>query len=230
MIEDRFDDRREAGQYLGEKLAEARYAHRDDVIVLALPRGGVPVAYEVARRLGAPLDVFIVRKLGVPGHEELAMGAIASGGVVVLNDPVLRYQRIGRDQLERVAREEMAELVRRERLYRGDRPPPRLEGKTVILVDDGLATGASMRAAAEAVKKHNPAKVVVAVPVAAPETCQEFREEVDDVICVLTPQPFASVGLWYEDFSQTTDDEVRELLVRAAHEHAHETHASSNAR
>ena len=221
---ERFADRHEAGRYLAERLAEGGYAHRADVIVLALPRGGVPVGFEVAQRLEAPLDLFLVRKLGVPGHEELAMGAIASGGVVVLNEHVLRYERIGREDIDRVAREESAELQRRERAYRDDRPPPQLEGKTVILVDDGLATGASMRAAAQAVRKHNPARVVVAVPVAAPETCEQLREEVDDTICAITPRSFTAVGVWYEDFSQTTDDEVRELLARAWNRKPAEAH------
>ena len=225
MNDEHFYDRLEAGRRLGAELAEAGYDHRADVLVLALPRGGVPVAYEVARKLDAPLDVFIVRKLGLPGHEELAMGAIASGGVLVLNDSVLRYHRVSTEQIERVARDEFAELQRRERLYRGARLPPMFEGKAVILVDDGLATGASMRAAAGAVRKRNPAKVVVAVPVAAPETCEEFRGVVDDVICVLTPEPFAAVGMWYEDFSQTSDDEVRELLALAEQNHPQEAHA-----
>jgi predicted phosphoribosyltransferase len=215
----RFGDRHDAGRRLGEALAAAGYDRDGDVIILALPRGGVPVAYEVARRLDAPLDVFLVRKLGVPGHEELAMGAIASGGVLVLNDDVLRHAHVGQAEVEHAARREAAELARRERAYRGDRPPPAVHGKTVILIDDGLATGASMRAAAEAVSRLNPKKVVVAVPVAAPETCEQFRALVDDVVCAVTPQPFAAVGMWYEDFSQTSDDEVRELLERAAREH-----------
>jgi putative phosphoribosyl transferase len=206
-----FHDRHEAGRALAEHLSE--YAGRRDVLVLALPRGGVPVAYEVARSLNAPLDVFIVRKLGVPGHEELAMGAIASGGVRVLNEEVLRGIGISRDVIDRVARAEEIELKRREAEYRGDRPPPRIRGQTVILVDDGLATGASMRAAAMALRQHSPAKLVVAVPVAAGETCDEFRGLVDQIICAVTPDPFYAVGAWYEDFSQTTDEEVRELLL-----------------
>ena len=216
-METRFHDRADAGRALARMLTS--YARQPNVIVLALPRGGVPVGYEVARALGAPLDVFLVRKLGVPGHEELAMGAIATGGVLVLNDDVVRYARVRPEELDRVIREEWAELVRREREYRGHRPPPNLEGRTVILVDDGLATGASMRAAAEAAKRSNPKKLVVAVPVAAPETCEHFRAEVDDVVCALTPAPFAAVGMWYEDFSQTSDEEVRELLERAEREH-----------
>jgi predicted phosphoribosyltransferase len=213
----RFADRADAGRRLAEALAAAGY-HRDpDLLILALPRGGVPVAYEVARRFGAPLDVFLVRKLGVPGHEELAMGAIASGGVLVLNDDVLRHIRISQREIDEVARRESRELERREREYRGDRPPPHIEGKTVILIDDGLATGASMRAAAEAVKRLNPKEVVVGVPVAARETCAQFRKIVDDVVCALTPDPFAAVGMWYADFSQTSDEEVREILDRAEH-------------
>jgi predicted phosphoribosyltransferase len=192
------------------------YGGREDVIVLALPRGGVPVGFEVAEALGAPLDVFLVRKLGVPGHEELAMGAIASGGVLVLNEPVVRGLSIPREWIEMVARREQAELERREREYRGDRPPPDVKGKVVILVDDGLATGSTMRAAAEALKRLGPAKVVVAVPAAAPETCEEFRDVVDEVVCAVTPDPFYSVGTWYDDFGQTSDAEVRELLSRAA--------------
>ncbi len=216
----RFLDRHDAGRRLGGALAAAGFDRDGDLIILALPRGGVPVGYEVARRLDAPLDVFLVRKLGVPGHEELAMGAIASGGVIVLNDDVLRHARVGQADIDRVARAEAAELARRERAYRGDRAaPPGVDGKTAILIDDGLATGASMRAAAEAVRRLNPKKVVVAVPVAAPETCAHFRARVDDVVCAVTPQPFAAVGMWYEDFSQTSDDEVRELLERAEREH-----------
>ena len=192
------------------------YADRPDVLVLALPRGGVPVAYEVAERLKAPLDLFLVRKLGVPGHEELAMGAIASGGVRVTNDDVVNYLRIPGEVIDVVAAEEQRELERRERAYRGDRPPPDVRGKTVILVDDGLATGSTMRAAAAALREQGPARIVVAVPVSAPETCGEFRAEVDEIVCAMTPQPFRGVGMWYEDFSQTTDEEVRELLARAA--------------
>ena len=216
---ERFADRVDAGRRLAGALASAGYDHADDLLILALPRGGVPVAYEVARRLGAPLDVFLVRKLGVPGHEELAMGAIASGGVVVLNENVVEHARVRPEEIERVAVAERAELARREREYRGTRPPPDARDNTVILIDDGLATGASMRAAAEAVKRLGPRKVVVAVPVAAPETCEQFRDEVDDVVCALTPEPFAAVGMWYEDFSQTTDAEVTDLLARAQREH-----------
>ncbi len=187
-----------------------------DVLVLALPRGGVPVAYEVARALGAPLDVFVVRKLGVPGHEELAMGAVATGGVRVLNEDVVRGLRIPDPVIDAVTAVEREELERRERLYRGDRPSPDVRGRTVILVDDGLATGATMHAAIKALRQQQPARIVVAVPTAAPETCAALRREVDDVVCAITPEPFYSVGLWYEDFSQTSDEEVRELLARAA--------------
>jgi putative phosphoribosyl transferase len=210
----RYRDRTEAGRYLARALAG--YAGRDDVIVLALPRGGVPVGYELAKALGAPLDVFVVRKVGVPGHEEFAMGAIASGGLIVLDEGVVRRLGISRAEIDHVVARELRELERREKTYRGDREPPELEGKTVILVDDGLATGATMRAAALAVKQRNPARVVIAVPVAAAETCNEFRGDVDEVVCAITPAPFYAVGLWYEDFSQTSDEEVRKLLERAA--------------
>jgi predicted phosphoribosyltransferase len=209
-----FADRREAGRFLAGKLTD--YADRPDVLVLALPRGGVPVAYEVARALHAPLDVFLVRKLGLPGREELAMGAIASGGVLVLNEDVVRALRIPQDVLESVIVAEQEELGRRERIYRGDRPPPDVHGRTVILVDDGLATGSTMRAAVAALRRQGPARIVVAVPIGAPETCAGFEREADDVVCVVTPQPFYAVGLWYGDFSQTTDEEVHDLLERAA--------------
>jgi predicted phosphoribosyltransferase len=215
-MEHPFRDRREAGRLLAEELAG--YAGREDVIVLALPRGGVPVAYEVARALGAPLDVFLVRKLGVPGHEELALGAIATGGVRLLNEDVVRGRRIPPEVIDGVEAAERAELERREREYRGDRPAPDVRGRTVILIDDGLATGASMRAAVAALRQGRPARIVVAVPIAAPSTCEEFRDEVDQVVCARTPEPFFAVGLWYDDFSQTTDDEVRDLLRRAAHD------------
>jgi len=208
-----FRDRSEAGRLLASKLAA--YGNHPDVLVLALPRGGVPVAYEVARALGAPLDVFLVRKLGVPGHEELAMGAIASGGVRVLNQEIVRALRIPDEVIEAVAAQEQQELARRERLYRGDRPPPDVRERTVILVDDGLATGATMHAAVQALRQQQPARIVVAVPIAAPETCAELSGEVDDIVCAVTPQPFYAVGLWYEDFSPTTDDEVRDLLAQA---------------
>jgi putative phosphoribosyl transferase len=210
----RFANRTEAGEKLAMKLMT--YAGRSDVLVLGLPRGGVPVAYEVARALHAPLDVFVVRKLGFPGHEELAMGAIATGGVRVVNDEVMSYIDLPDEVIEAVANREREELERRERLYRGNRPPPDVRGHTVILIDDGLATGSTMRAAATALRQMQPAKIVVAVPVAAPETCDDFREEVDEVVCAVTPEPFMAVGVWYSDFSQTSDEEVRELLERAA--------------
>ncbi len=217
-----FRDRTDAGQALAEKLKQ--YADRPDVLVLALPRGGVPVGYEIARALHAPLDVFLVRKPGLPGHEELAMGAIATGGVRVLNQDVVRPLQIPDEIIDMVASQELHELERRERVYRGDRPPPAVRGRTVILVDDGLATGSSMRAAVAALRQQGPARIVVAVPVGAAETCAEIRAQADDVICACTPDPFYAVGLWYRDFSQTTDDEVRELLERAAEESSLASH------
>ena len=210
----RFRDRDDAGRRLAAHLAG--YAGRDDVIVLALPRGGVPVAYPVAHALRAPLDVFLVRKLGVPGHEELAMGAIASGGTRVLNEEVVRALGIPEETIDRVASAERAELARRERAYRGDRPALDVRGRTVIVIDDGLATGASMRAAVQALRRADAARLVVAVPLGAPETCAAFRDEADEVVCAIMPEPFHAVGLWYDDFSQTTDDEVREILAREA--------------
>jgi putative phosphoribosyl transferase len=211
-----FTDRTEAGKYLASQLEN--YADRDDVVVLALPRGGVPVAYEVARALRVPLDIFLVRKLGVPGHEELAMGAIATGDIRVLNKDVVDYLQIPAEVIDAVADVELEELKRRERAYRGDRTEPNVQGKTIILVDDGLATGSTMRAAASALKQQKPAKIVVAVPVSAPQTCNEYRMGVDQIICAATPEPFYGVGQWYLDFSQITDDEVRELLERARQE------------
>jgi len=215
-----FRDRKEAGRLLAAKLAA--YANRPDVLVLALPRGGVPVAYEVAQALKAPLDVFIVRKLGVPGHEELAMGAVATGGVRVLNDEIVNALRIPEYVIDKVTAKEQQELARRERLYRGNRPAPDVRGRAVILVDDGLATGSTMRAAAAALRQRKPARIVVAVPVSAPQTCDEYRMGVDEIICAKTPEPFYGVGLWYEDFSQTTDEEVRDLLEKARTEYADE--------
>jgi putative phosphoribosyl transferase len=206
----RFRDRREAGQLLGQQLSP--YKGRNDVIVLALPRGGVPVAFEIAQQLKAPLDVFVVRKLGVPWHPELAMGAIAGDGVEVLNGDVITAYEIPPHVIRAVAERESEELKRRVTQYRGDRPFPRLTGMTVILVDDGLATGSTMRAAIEAVRHENPRAIVVAVPVAAMSTCRELRTQVDDVVCLRAPSDFSAVGLWYEDFSQTTDEEVRRLL------------------
>jgi predicted phosphoribosyltransferase len=212
----RYRDRSEAGQVLARKLAH--YAGRPDVLVLALPRGGVPVAFEVAKALHAPLDVFLVRKLGVPGHEELAMGAIATGGVRVINEDVVRMLHIPDAVIDAVAAREQQELQRREHLYRDDLPPPNVQGRTVILIDDGLATGSTMRAAVMALRKQHPARIVVAVPVAAPSTCSEFQAEVDEIICAQTPEPFYGVGFWYEDFSQISDKEVHDLLVQAQHE------------
>jgi putative phosphoribosyl transferase len=211
----RFRDRDEAGELLGRELAR-RLVRRDDVVVLALPRGGVPVAYGVARALDVPLDVFIVRKLGVPGHEELAMGAIASGGVRVLNREVLDYMPVPQRMIDAVAEREQQELERREREYRGARPPLDVKDKTVIVVDDGLATGSTMRAAVAALRKMEPRRIIIAVPVAAESTCNDFRAEglADDVVCLRTPEPFQAVGLWYSDFTQTSDDEVHELLSR----------------
>ena len=208
-----FTDRRHAGRELASRLTT--FAGRDDVIVLALPRGGVPVAYEVAAALGAPMDVFLVRKLGTPGHRELAMGAIASGGVRVLNDDVVRWYGISDAAIAGVVREEQEELERRERAYRDDKPAPVLTNRIVILIDDGLATGSTMRAAARAVRAHRPARVVVAVPVGAPQTCAELASAADEVICARMPEPFSAVGQWYLNFDQTEDEEVRELLQRS---------------
>ena len=215
-MERTFSNRTEAGRLLAEKLV--KYAGRTDVIVLGLPRGGVPVAYEVAKRLGVPLDVFIVRKLGVPGFEELAVGAIASGGVRVLNEDVLRALPNADETIESITARETAELERREHSYRDGRPAPELRGRVAILVDDGLATGATMRAAVKALRHRGAAKIVVAVPVGPPDTCREFEEEADETICASVPEFFQAVGQYYEDFSQTSDDEVRELLARAAQE------------
>ncbi len=211
----RFQDRREGGARLAEKLRA--YANRAEVIVLALPRGGVPVGFEVAEELRAPLDVFVVRKLGVPGQEELAMGALASGGVRVLDDELIRVAGISADDIERATTVATQELSRQEARYRGDRPFPNLRDKVVILVDDGLATGSTMRAGVRALRAQRPMSIVVAVPVGAPETCDALRAVADDVICVERPDPFRAVGLWYEDFAQTTDEEVPALLDRARH-------------
>ncbi|HLN93884.1 MAG TPA: phosphoribosyltransferase family protein [Thermoanaerobaculia bacterium] len=209
-----FRNRRDAGRALGTELGA--YTGRDDVVILGLPRGGVPVAFEVAAMLDAPLDLFLVRKLGAPGQEELAMGAIASGGVRILNPAVIESLRVSADEIERVSKREEVELRRRELSYRGERPPLDLHGRIAILVDDGLATGSSMHAAVEAARKFGPAQVVVAVPVAPPSTAREMTRIADDVVCVATPEPFYSVGRFYEEFDQTTDDEVRDLLARAA--------------
>ncbi|HEY9609411.1 phosphoribosyltransferase [Allocoleopsis sp.] len=209
----RLKDRRAAGQHLAGKLAA--YANRPDVLVLALPRGGVPVAFEVAQALNTPLDVFLVRKLGVPGQEELAMGAIASGGVRVLNQDVVEAIHISEAIINQVAAKEEQELKRREHLYRNDRPVPNVHESIVILVDDGLATGATMRAAVKALRQQQPARLVVAVPISSPESCHELEAEVDEIICAMTPCPFHSVGYWYDNFSQTTDEEVQDLLKQA---------------
>jgi len=206
-----YRDRLEAGRILATKLTA--YADRKDAVVLALPRGGVPVAFEVAKALQAPLDVFVVRKLGVPGHEELAMGAIATGGVCVVNEHVVQMLAIPDVVIEEVAEREQKELERRERLYRDDLPPSDVCDRTVILVDDGLATGSTMRAAIASLRKLQPARIVVAVPVAAPVVCDEFKAEVDEIVCASTPEPFFGVGYWYEDFSQTSDEEVHDLLA-----------------
>ena len=211
-----FLDRYEGGLVLAGLLRA--YAHRPDTVVLALPRGGVPVAYEVARKMGVPLDVFLVRKLGAPRHEELAMGAIASGGVRVLNREVLDELNISEAQIDAAAEREGLELQRREQRYREGRPPPDVRGRTVILVDDGLATGTTMRAAVAALRQQEPARIVVAVPVGAVESCDDLADEADEVICARTPEPFRAVGLWYRDFAQTSDEEVRELLAREARE------------
>ena len=208
-----FTDRVDAGKKLAKELS--KYANRSDVLILALPRGGVPVAFEVAKELNVKMDVFIVRKLGVPGNEELAMGAISSDNVLVLNEDIVKSFQIPERVINMVAGNELKELERREHTYRGDRPKPEISGSTVILIDDGLATGATMRAAASAIKTKNPAKIVVAVPTGAPDTCELFKREVDEVICIATPEPFYGVGAWYGNFSQTTDEEVCELLDKA---------------
>lgn len=213
-----FENRSDAGRRLAQELME--YENRDDVVVLALPRGGVPVGYEVAQALCAPLDIILVRKLGVPGHEELAMGAIASGGILVLNHEVVETLQIDHADIHAAAARERQELERREQAYRGSAPRPGVRGKIVILVDDGLATGASMLAAVDSLRQKEPKKIVVAVPTAAPETCRQFEALVDQIVCAATPEPFRGVGLWYEDFSQTSDEEVRDLLAQAESRHS----------
>lgn len=213
---EKFRDRVEAGQRLARDLG--RYADRTDVLVLGLPRGGVPVAFEVARALSAPLDVFVVRKLGLPHHEELAMGAIAMGGARVLDLALIRQMGVSDAEIEQVTRREEIELERRQKQYRGDRPLPDIAGRTVILVDDGLATGSSMRVAVAALREEHPRKIVVAVPIAPEETCEMLRGAADEVVCALTPEPFYAVGLWYRDFSQTSDEEVHDLLERSREE------------
>ncbi len=210
-----YENRLQAGRYLATLLEQ--YANNPDVIVLALPRGGVPVGFEVAKALNVPLDVFIVRKLGVPGHEELAMGAIATGGIIVLNNEVINMLRIPRHVIDAVAAREEQELQRRDHLYRDDRPLPDVKGKIIILVDDGLATGSTMRAAIEALKQEHPARIVVATPVGAPQTCEELGHLVSQVICAQTPEPFYGVGYWYQNFEQTSDQEVHDLLAQARH-------------
>lgn len=209
-----FENRREAGRKLAEKLEH--YAKRDDVIALALPRGGVPVAYEVAAALELPLDVLIVRKLGAPGHRELAMGAVASGGVRVVNEAIVASLGVSPAALEATAQEELRELRRRELRYRGERPPLSLAGRTVLLIDDGVATGASMRAALSALQRLEPARIVVAVPTAAKDACQALEQQADEVVCLMTPEPYHAVGAWYREFPQTSDEEVRRLLEMAA--------------
>ncbi|MBE9109112.1 phosphoribosyltransferase [Nodosilinea sp. LEGE 07298] len=206
-----FHDRADAGRRLAERLQ--RYANRADVLVLGLPRGGVPVAYEVAKALNARLDVCLVRKLGVPTHEELALGAIASGGVRVLNDDVVNGLEISAQMIDAIAAKELQELQRRDRAYRGDRPQPKIRDRTVILVDDGIATGATMRAAVSVIKPQQPARLIVAAPVAAPPICEELSREVDEVVCVAMPEALRAIGFWYEDFSQTSDEDVRQLLA-----------------
>lgn len=213
----RFKNRSMAGQYLADKLRN--YVNDQNAVVLGLPRGGVVVAFEVANELGLPLDIFLVRKLGVPGYEELAMGAIASGGVRVMNENVIRQINIPAGAVEVVTKKEEMELKRREEAYRDNRPRLDVKDRTVILVDDGLATGATMRAAVVALRKQRPGRIVIAVPVAAPDTCEELRADVDDIVCGITPTQFYAIGVWYEDFSQTTDEEVKQLL-RTAHRQA----------
>jgi putative phosphoribosyl transferase len=211
-----FRNREQAGRALADRLKV--YANRSDVIVLALPRGGLPVGAEVAAALRAPLDVFVVRKLGTPGQPELAMGAIASGGVRVLNEDVVQVLNVTSDAIDRVAAVEQRELERREHLYRAGRPFPSIADQVVILVDDGLATGSTMRAAVKAVRLHRPSKVVVAVPTGAAETCEDFRHEADEVVCVVAPEAFNAVGAWYEEFPQISDDEVRDVLEKSSRE------------
>lgn len=210
---DKFTDRQEAGTILAEYLKD--YANQSNVIILALPRGGVPVAYEIATALAIPLDIFIVRKLGVPGHEELAMGAIASGGTVIFNELLISALNLDQSSIDLVLQAEQKELLRRELLYRGDRPFPKLLDKTIILVDDGIATGSTMFAAVKALRKYKPASIIIAVPVAARETCEEMTQLVEKVICPLQPINFYAVGLWYENFIQTSDNEVIELLEKS---------------
>jgi len=214
-----FKDRKHAGRILAEKLTA--YQNQPEVVVLGLPRGGVLVGYEIALALNAPLDVFIVRKLGMPGHEELALGAISSGGIRVLNDEIVHELNISNDVLEMVTQRELQELKRREQAYRGDHPPLDVRGRSVILVDDGLATGASMRAAVSGLRTRRPHRIVVAVPVAASDICKEFEAVADEVVCAVTPKLFHGVGMWYEDFTQITDKEVQNLLEKSASQAQH---------
>jgi putative phosphoribosyl transferase len=208
-----FRDRAEAGRILAERVL--RSVHDPDALVLALPRGGVPIAFEVARTLGAELDIFLVRKLGLPGHEELAVGAIASGGVRVLNDSFVAQLQLAPKMIDQIANREERELKRREELYRQGRAPVPVRGRTIVLVDDGLATGASMKAATQALRLQEPGHMIVAVPVAAGQVCDELRVHADEIVCAFTPEPFLSVGMWYEHFAQTTDEEVEQLLTEA---------------
>ena len=211
-----FQDRSEAGQFLATRVV--RHAGDPSLLVLAMPRGGVPVAYEVAKVLKAPLDIFLVRKLGVPGYEELSMGAITSGGARVLNHEIIQRLGISEKVIEAITQEKLQDLERRERIYRGKREPLTIEGRTVILVDDGLATGASMRAAVHALKTKQPKKIIAAVPIGSADTCNQIRGEADEVVCGMTPDPFYAVGAWYSDFMQITDEEINQLLNHAAHE------------
>jgi predicted phosphoribosyltransferase len=215
----RFTDRRDAGRVLAQKLSA--YAGQTDVIVVALPRGGVPVGYEVALALHAPLDIFLVRKLGLPGREELAIGAIASGGIRILNNDIIRVLNVPEEVINIVARNELQELQRRERNYRGESAAPEIRDRKVILIDDGLATGASMRAAVAGVRAQHPARIIIAVPAASPEMCDAFQFEVDEMVCGMTPEPFYGLSRWYEEFSQTTDEEVRMFLNEANHQLLH---------
>jgi putative phosphoribosyl transferase len=225
ITDNQFPNRREAGRFLAGQLRQ--YQGRTDVQILALPRGGVPVGFEVAEALGVPLDIFLVRKLGVPGHEELAMGAIASGGLRVINEEITSRLGIAEEVIDAVAGEELHELLRREELYRDQRPPVEIKNRVVVLVDDGLATGSSMRAAVMALRDQQPARIVVAVPVASAEARRQLEKEVDEVVCAMTPEPFEAVGAWYSDFGQTTDEEVRDLL-RQAREAQHNRDLSNN--
>ncbi len=212
-----FRNRTEAGRLLAERL-KPNYANRSDVLVLGLPRGGVPVAFEVAKVLHAPLDICIVRKLGVPGHKELAMGAIATGGIMLLNEALVRSLKISQKAIKQVALEEQQELERRERIYRGDRPIPDLSHRTILLVDDGIATGSTIKAAISTIKQQQPEHIVVAIPVAPPDVCKELTKEVDEVVCLLTPEWLSAISLWYDEFLPTTDAEVRHLLARTMEE------------